>query len=162
MLTFQDNSPKRAVYRELSQQRIVCICAECHPFASHEVLSAQQLRTGERFAACLPHSGPHPLLELQSRIITGRAPDQTCFCDGQETLYTLVETGYAFAVTADLSRPSPMGWLTAQERTTRSYALLYRQWNYSLPPLFPPPALIHRPNNLRSFPVFLLNLLDDK
>ncbi len=104
MLTFQDNSPKRAVYRELSQQRIVCICAECHPFASHEVLSAQQLRTGERFAACLPHSGPHPLLELQSRIITGRAPDQTCFCDGQETLYTLVETGYAFAVTADLSR----------------------------------------------------------
>ena len=54
MLTFQDNSPKRAVYRELSQQRIVCICAECHPFASHEVLSAQQLRTGERFAACLP------------------------------------------------------------------------------------------------------------
>ena len=98
------HSPKRAVYRELSQQRIVCICAECHPFASHEVLSAQQLRTGERFAACLPHSGPHPLLELQSRIITGRAPDQTCFCDGQETLYTLVETGYAFAVTADLSR----------------------------------------------------------
>lgn len=177
MLTFQDNSPKRAVYRELSQQRIVCICAECHPFASHEVLSAQQLRTGERFAACLPHSGPHPLLELQSRIITGALRIKPAFVMDrrpcipwwkpdtplQSLLICPALCGLEFAPSQCLdTRPSPMGWLTAQERTTRSYALLYRQWNYSLPPLFPPLALIHRPNNLRSFPVFLLNLLNDK
>lgn len=102
MFTFQEHAPKRAVYRELARPQVVCICGEGHPFAGYEVLSVQQLRAGERFAAGPPHSGPHGLLELQSRILTGRAPDQSYFCDGMETLYALVETGYAFAVTAGL------------------------------------------------------------
>ena len=102
MFTFQENAPKRAAYRELARLQVMCICAEGHPFAGYEVLNVQQLRAGGRFAACPLHTGPHTLMELQSRIITGRAPDQTCFCDGLETMYTLVETGYAFAVSVGL------------------------------------------------------------
>lgn len=102
MFTFQEMAPKRAVYRELTRQRVVCICGEDHPFAARSSLTVQQMREGECFAACPPHSGPPTILDLQGRIITGRSPDQICFCDSLETLYTLVEAGYAFAIAADL------------------------------------------------------------
>ena len=65
-------------------------------------MTVQQLRTGQCLAASPPHSGPAAILELQGRIITGRDQDRICFCDGLETLYALVEAGYAFAVTTDL------------------------------------------------------------
>ncbi len=102
LFTFQETAPKRTTYRELARQRVVCICGKDHPFAQRDILTVQQLRTGECLAACPPHGGPPTILELQGRIITGRSQDQICFCDGPETLYTLVEAGYAFAVTTDL------------------------------------------------------------
>ena len=61
-----------------------------------------------RFAAYPPHSAPPSLLAVQAQIITGRSADQLYFSDGLETLYTLVETGFAWAVTAGLPQvPMP-------------------------------------------------------
>ena len=102
IFTFQETAPKRTTYRELLRQKVVCICGKDHPFAAYDTLTVQQLRTGECLAASHPHSGPAAILELQGRIITGRDQDRICFCDGLETLYALVEAGYAFAVTTDL------------------------------------------------------------
>ena len=102
IFTFQETAPKRTTYRELLRQKVVCICGKDHPFAAYDTLTVQQLRTGECLAASPPHSGPAAILELQGRIITGRDQDRICFCDGLETLYALVEAGYAFAVTTDL------------------------------------------------------------
>ena len=102
IFTFQETAPKRTTYRELLRQKVVCICGKDHPFAAYDTLTVQQLRTGECLAASPPHSGLAAILELQGRIITGRDQDRICFCDGLETLYALVEAGYAFAVTTDL------------------------------------------------------------
>ena len=108
MFTFQESAPKRASYREFTRRPVVCICGEEHPFASRNQLTIQQLREGARFAAYPPHSAPPTLLSVQAQIITGRGPGQLYFCDGLETLYTLVETGFAYAVTAHLPQaPQP-------------------------------------------------------
>ena len=96
MFTFQESAPKRASYREFTRRPVVCICGEEHPFASRNQLTIQQLREGARFAAYPPHSAPPTLLSVQAQIITGRGPGQLYFCDGLETLYTLVETGFAY------------------------------------------------------------------
>ena len=103
IFTFQESAPKRAVYRELTLRRAVCLCAAGSPLAAHDRLTLQQLRGAELcFAAHPPHSSPPSLLPVQAQIITGRSPDQLYFSDNLETLYTLVETGYAFAVAAEL------------------------------------------------------------
>ena len=102
MFAFQESAPKRALYRELTRRRVVCICGEGHPLASYSQLTVEQVREGGRFAAYPPHSAPPSLLSIQSQIITGRSLDQLYFCDGLETLHTLVRTGFACAVSADL------------------------------------------------------------
>ena len=109
MFTFQESAPRRAVYRELARRPAVCLCAQDHPLAAHSRLTLSQLRETEgRFAAYPPHSAPPSLLAVQAQIITGRSADQLYFSDGLETLYTLVETGFAWAVTAGLPQvPMP-------------------------------------------------------
>ena len=129
MFTFQETAPKRAVYRELAQRPVVCICGRNHPLAAHEQLTIQQLREGEeRFSAYPPHSAPPSLLAVQGQIITGRSTDQICFCEGLETLYALVEAGFAFAVIADLPQlPMPeIQIIPVREVPPLSYGLSYR------------------------------------
>ena len=108
IFTFQESAPKRALYRELTQRSVVCICHKDHPLAAHDQLTLAQLREGGPFAAYPPNAAPPSLLSIQSQLITGRGSDQLYFCDGLETLYTLVETGFAFAVVAALPQiPMP-------------------------------------------------------
>ena len=128
MFTFQESAPKRAAYRELTQRPVVCICGEAHPFAAYEFLTAQQLRTGDRFAAYPPHSAPPSLLSVQSQVITGRNPDHLYFCNSLETLYTLLETGFAYAVTADLPQLTLPGIrsIPIPEFPALSYGVSYR------------------------------------
>ena len=128
MFTFQETAPKRAVYRELSRRAVVCVCGKDHPLAACGQLDIQQLREGERFAAYPPHSAPPTLLAAQGQIITGRSPDQICFCEGLETLYTLVEAGFAFAVIADLPQVAMPGIraIPVQEFPTLSYGVSYQ------------------------------------
>ena len=128
MFTFQETAPKRAVYRELSRRAVVCVCGKDHPLAAHEQLTIQQLREGDRFAAYPPHSAPPALLAVQGQIITGRSTDQICFCEGLETLYTLVEAGFAFAVIADLPQVAMPGIraIPVQEFPALSYGVSYQ------------------------------------
>ena len=128
MFTFQETAPKRAVYRELARRAVVCVCGKDHPLAACDQLTIPQLREGERFAAYPPHSAPPTLLAAQGQIITGRSPDQICFCEGLETLYTLVEAGFAFAVIADLPQLSMLEIRTIpiQEFPALSYGVSYR------------------------------------
>lgn len=128
MFTFQETAPKRAVYRELSRRAVVCVCGKDHPLAACGQLDIQQLREGERFAAYPPHSAPPALLAVQGQIITGRSTDQICFCEGLETLYTLVEAGFAFAVIADLPQVAMPGIraIPVQEFPALSYGVSYQ------------------------------------
>ena len=49
-----------------------------------------------------PPSCPEGLFVIQGQAVGGRPTSQILFCDNQEVLFTLVEAGYAFGVTADV------------------------------------------------------------
>lgn len=100
MLAFQENTPKNSVYRELVRCPVVCVCRADHPLARRESLTLDQLKDAGRIAACRPPACPPSLFALQGQIVTAVTPDQVIFCETQEALFTMVETGYAFAVMA--------------------------------------------------------------
>ena len=129
MFTFQETAPRRAVYRELTRRELVCVCAQDHPLAGRDRLTVQQLREeGGRFAAYPPHGAPPTLLSLQGQRITGRSMDQLSFCDGLESLYTLVASGFACAVIAALPQvPLPgLRVIPLPELAPVSYGLSHR------------------------------------
>ena len=129
MFTFQETAPRRAVYRELTRRELVCVCAQDHPLAGRDQLTVQQLREeGGRFAAYPPHGAPPALLSLQGQLITGRSMDQLSFCDGLESLYTLVASGFAYAVIAALPQVPLPGLCTIPlpELSPVSYGLSHR------------------------------------
>ena len=104
MLTFQEAVPKNSAYRELARCPVVCVCREDHPLAGAEELTLEGLKGAGTIAACRPPACPPSLFAVQGQIVTASPPDQVIFCDSQEVLLTLVETGYAFAVLADFPR----------------------------------------------------------
>lgn len=104
MLTFQETAPKNAAYQELVSCPAVCVCREDHPLAGAEELTLEELKGAGTIAACRPPACPPSLFAIQGQLVTARPPEQVIFCDSQEVLFTLVETGYAFAVIADFPR----------------------------------------------------------
>lgn len=102
LLTFQETAPKNSVYRGLVRCPVACVCRSDHPLAGRSALTLEDLKGAGRIAACRPPTCPPTLFAIQGQIVTAVAPDQIIFCEAQEVLFTLVETGYAFAVIADL------------------------------------------------------------
>lgn len=101
IFSFRESAPQKARYQELARCPVVCICGEDHPLAAREQVTLAELRQAGRIAVCRPPICPQALFAHQSQAVGERATDQVLFCDHQETMTTLVETGYAFAVTVD-------------------------------------------------------------
>lgn len=101
MFTFEDSAPKNSVYQELTRCPVMCVCRKDHPLASLGELTPEQLKDGGRIAACRPPLCPPALFGIQGQIVTAGHPDQAIFCERNEVMFTLVETGYAYAVIAD-------------------------------------------------------------
>ena len=113
-----------------------------HPLAGRDRLTVQQLREeGGRFAAYPPHGAPPTLLSLQGQLITGRSMDQLSFCDGLESLYTLVASGFACAVIAALPQvPLPgLRVIPLPELAPVSYGLSHRPGRPAPPEALPGP-----------------------
>ena len=102
LFSFRMSAPQQARYRELVRSRVVCMCAADHPLAEREQVTLEELRRAGRIAVCRPPVCPPALFAQQSRALGDRPTDQVLFCDNQGTLETLVESGYAFAVAADI------------------------------------------------------------
>ena len=108
LFTSRETAPKNSVYRELVRCPMVCLCRKDHPLAGKGEVTLEELKGAGAIAACRPPACPPSLFALQGQLVTALPPDQVLFCESQEVLLTLVETGYAFAVTADfppLRRP---------------------------------------------------------
>lgn len=102
MFSFSGAAPKRVQYRELRRCPVCCVCAPGHPLAGEGPVTMEQLQLGGRIAVCRPPSCPEGLFVIQGQAVGGRPTSQILFCDNQEVLFTLVEAGYAFGVTADV------------------------------------------------------------
>lgn len=102
MFSFRKSVPKRLKYYPLARCPVVCVCSEDHPLAQKQQVTIPELQTMGRVAACRPPAYPLDLFAIQGQVLGGRGPGEVLFCDDQEVVTTLVESGYAFAVLADL------------------------------------------------------------
>ena len=97
------------------------------PFGKEIASTLEQLKQAGRIAAIHPPACPSSLFAIQGQIVTANDPDQVIFCDTQETLLTMVETGYAFAVMAvfpQLRRPG-LRYLPLKEFSPLSYGAVW-------------------------------------
>lgn len=102
ILSFEETAPPNCSFRPLLDCPLACVCREDHPLAAKEETDLESLKIPEMIASCPPPVCPPSLFALQGQLVTSRAPDQVIFCDNQEVLFTMVETGYAFALAVDI------------------------------------------------------------
>lgn len=101
MFSFRRSALKKLKYRPLVECPVVCVCGKGDPLAEQTSVTVEQLQQAGRIAACRPPAYPPELFAIQSQVVGGRKPGDVLFCDDQEVVTALVETGYAFAVAAD-------------------------------------------------------------
>ncbi len=102
ILSFKETAPQNCTFRPMLDCPLVCVCREDHPLAAMEDTDVESLKTADMLASCPPPVCPPSLFAMQGQLVTTRAPDQVVFCENQEVLLTMVETGYAFALAVDI------------------------------------------------------------
>lgn len=118
-------------FRTLTQCRAVCVCSDTHPLAGRQSLTAGELAGAGRIAVCRPPICPPALFAVQTRVVGSRSPEQVLFCDNQDVVGTLVETGYAFAVMADFpaARREGLCYIPLPEFEPMTFGALYMAGN---------------------------------
>ena len=131
LFTFQETAPQNSVYRELLRSPVVFVCREDHPLAQRETVTVEQLKEGGLIAACRPPLCPPSVFALQGQIVTSKPPEEVIFCESQEVLFTLVETGYAFSIMADFPqlRAPQLRYIPVQGCEPLSFGVSYLRGN---------------------------------
>ena len=102
MFSFSASVPKKGKFRSLCPCPVSFICAPGHTLDREGPVTLEELWEAGRIAVCRPPICPGELFAIQSQAIGGRGTGELLFCDNREAMLTLVEAGYAFAITADL------------------------------------------------------------
>lgn len=128
MFSFQDISIPKVRCREVLTCEAVCVCSRDHPLAESPALTAAQLQHIGPMAVCRPRICPAPLLQIQSQIVGGRETSGIYFCDNLEIILPLLQSGYAFAVLADLpyTRQAGLCYIPLPEFAPLSFRAVYR------------------------------------
>lgn len=131
LFTFQETAPQNSVYRELLRSPVVLVCREDHPLAQCETVTVEQLKENGLIAACRPPLCPPSVFALQGQIVTSKPPEEVIFCENQEVLFTLVETGYAFSIMADFPqlRSPQLRYIPIQGCDPLSFGVSYLRGN---------------------------------
>lgn len=101
MFSFRESTLPKARYLELCRCPVMCICNPDHPLTQSSSVTLEQLQTAGRIATCRPPVCPPALFQTQSKAVGSRNVSEILFCDSQESVFSLVEAGYAFALVAD-------------------------------------------------------------
>lgn len=134
LCTFQETAPQNSVYRELLRCPVVMVCREDHPLAQAQTVTVEQLKAdGPLIAAYRPPLCPPSVFSIQGQILTAKPPEQVIFCENQEVLSTLVQTGYAFSVAADFPqlRSSDLRYIPVEGSSPLSFGVAYLPGNRS-------------------------------
>lgn len=128
LFSFGNPGIPKTRYRELTRCPVVCVCNSEFPLAQRKSLTVEELQQVGRVAACRPPICPPALFTAQSRVVAGRDTGQILFCDNQEVLNVLVETGYAFAVAAAFpNQQTPeLRYIPLPEFEPLSFGAVYR------------------------------------
>ena len=100
IFAYRDSAPKNGIYRELMRCPVVCMCAEDHPLAGEKEVTIEQLKEAGRIATCRPPICPAAVFAVQGQIVTA-GMDYPIFCESQEEMQILAETGYSFSLMVD-------------------------------------------------------------
>ncbi len=127
IFSFKDHAPQSAVFREYVQCPVVCVCSPSHPLAGYNKRTVEQLRGSGKMALCPPTVYPPALLQAQTSIVAGRKSEENLFCDDIEVVFSLVRSGYAFALVPDLpnAREPGLCYITVDEFAPLSYGVAY-------------------------------------
>ncbi len=87
----------QAVYRELLQVPIVCICPTGHPLAQRDAVTPEDLQQ-ERLVLFAPLLTTSPVAQLQGQLMGDRQADAFYFCESAEAISVLVTAGYGISV----------------------------------------------------------------
>lgn len=128
MFSFQEISIPKIRCREVLTCGAVCVCSWDHPLAGSSSLTAAQLQKIGPMAVCRPRICPAPLLQIQSSIVGGRETSGIYFCDNLEIILPLLQSGYAYAVLADLphTRLPDLCYIPLPEFAPLSFRAVYR------------------------------------
>lgn len=128
MFSFQEISIPKIRCREVLTCGAVCVCSRDHPLAGSSSLTAAQLQKIGPMAVCRPRICPAPLLQIQSSIVGGRETSGIYFCDNLEIILPLLQSGYAYAVLADLphTRLPDLCYIPLPEFAPLSFRAVYR------------------------------------
>ena len=100
MPTFRENSPKRAVYRELFQCPVSFAVAADSPLAGRASMNVQDMAESRYIAVSRPNFSPLAVTAVQNQLIAGREPGEVIFCESMESMSAVVASGFAAAVIA--------------------------------------------------------------
>lgn len=127
MLSFGKGTGNKLQYQQLCRCRPVCVCSPSHALAGESQVTMAQLQQAGRIAVCRPPVCPPALFAVQTQVMGGRDPDQILFCDQQEVAFTLVQSGYAFALTVDFPhiRQAGMCYIPIADADLISFGVLY-------------------------------------
>ncbi len=127
MPTFKENSPRRAVYRELSLCPVVAAVAESDPIAAKPSVSAGELAQVRRLAVSRPNAAPRQVISVQNSLIAGRDPGDIIFCEGIEIQSAIVAAGFAAAILTDVPgiREPGVAYVPVEDTEAVSYGAAY-------------------------------------
>lgn len=133
LCTFQETAPQNSVYRELLRCPVVFVCRADHPMAQQKTVTVEQLKEAGLIAACRPPLCPPTVFATQGQVLTAKPPEEVIFCESQEVLFTLVETGYAFSVMADFPplRGDNLRYIPVEGCPPLSFGVAYLRGNRS-------------------------------
>lgn len=83
-------------------------------------------------SAWYPRGGPS-VFSLQGQVVTAKPPEDVIFCESQEVLFTLVETGCAFSIMADFPplRSPQLRYIPVENVPFLSFGVAYLRGNRS-------------------------------
>ncbi len=127
IFSFKEHAPQNAVFREYIQCPVVCVCSRSHPLAGCDRGTVAKLRESGKMALCPPTVYPPALLQAQTSIVAGRKSEDSLFCDDIEVVYSLVRSGYAFAVVPDFprAREPQLCYIPVDEFAPIAYGVAY-------------------------------------
>ena len=91
---------EKLTFREIRKSNIVCVCAQDHPFAEKEFVTAEEL-SGEALILSNPFHLIPEVAKLQWQLAEGRSPETVYFNESAEAATVLAVSGFGVAILPD-------------------------------------------------------------
>ncbi len=127
IITFRETTRNHAIYKELTQAPLICLCTSDHPLAAAGSITLDQLRDTPLVSITPPHTSMS-IISIQGSLMGERPSSDFYFCDSVEATTALVSAGYGVSVLPNIIAPDhpPLVQLPIIDATPISFGIYYR------------------------------------